>query len=85
MSLIDAETMTGLLRILQSCGGIPVCENLVFTQFNMSAPTVQTMAVIREHLMRAYDKGWVDYLVDEDDKAKKWWITQAGKVNLAGR
>ncbi|MCX6994151.1 MAG: hypothetical protein NT011_13555 [Kiritimatiellaeota bacterium] len=83
--MIDTETMTGLLRVLQSCGGIPVRENVIFGQFNSAAVSVQTMSTIREHLMRAYDKGWVDYLVDEDDKAKKWWITQAGKVNLAGR
>ncbi len=85
MSFIDTETMTNLLRVLQSCNGIPMRENLVFTQFNISAPTVQTMSTLREHLMRAYDKGWADYLVDEDDKAKKWWITLSGKANLANR
>ena len=44
--------------------------------------TVQTMAALREHLQYSKDKGWVDYLVSEIDRAKKWFITPEGKVIL---
>ena len=85
MSLIDAEIMTTLLRDLHSNGGIPVRENLIITQYNMSAMTVQSQAALREHLSQAKDKGWVDYIVDEIDRARKWFITAEGKALLAGR
>ena len=83
--MIGTETMTGLLRVLQSCGGIPVRESVIFAQFNGVTVTVQPMHVIREHLQHAKDKGWVDYIVDEIDRVKKWFITPEGKVLLAGR
>jgi hypothetical protein len=83
--MIDSETMTGLLRVLQSCGGIPVRESVIFGQYNASATTVQTMAAIREHLQHAKDKGWADYIVDEIDRARKWFITAEGKALLSSR
>lgn len=84
-ALIDSEITTGILRVLQSCGGYPVRENMLYTQYNSANMTVQTMAALREHLQHAKDKGWVDYIVDEIDRAKKWFITSEGKVLLAGR
>jgi hypothetical protein len=83
--MIDAETMLGLLRTLHSCGGIPVREHLLYTQYNAAAPGVRTMECLREHLVHARDKGWIDYVVDEIDHAKKWFILEAGKALLAGR
>ena len=83
--MIDAEITTDLLRVLQSCGGIPVRESVIFAQFNSSAMTVQTMADLREHLQHSKDKGWVDFIVDEIDRSKKWFITTEGKVLLQNR
>lgn len=85
MNGIDSEIMTTLLRELHSNGGIPVRENLIFTQYNCSAMTVQTQATLREHLNHAKDKGWADYIVDDFDRSKKWFITPEGKAVLAGR
>lgn len=82
---IDSEIVTGILRVLNSCGGYPVPENLLFTQYNSSQITVQTMAALREHLQHSKDKGWVDYFVDQIDRSKKWFITPEGKVLLMSR
>lgn len=82
--MIEQETMLGVLRVLASVGGYPCRENVIYGQFNSAQPNVQTMATLREHLEHAKSKDWVDYLVDEIDHAKKWYITPAGKVILAG-
>jgi len=81
--MIEIETMTRLLGVLNSMGGYPARENVIYGQFNASQPGVQTMATIREHLQHAKDKGWVDYIVDEIDRANKWFITPEGKAILA--
>ncbi len=83
--ILDSEVVTGLLRVLRSCGCYPVREDILHTQYNSSAMTVQTMAVLREHLQHAKDKGWVDFMVDEIDRSKKWYITNEGKVLLQNR
>ena len=80
--IIDAEIITNLLRVLNSCGSYPVREDIIYTQYNSTAMTVQTMAALREHLQHCKDKGWVDYIVSEIDRAKKWFITEEGKVIL---
>jgi len=78
----DSEVITNLLRVLNSCGSYPVREDIIYTQFNSSSMTVQTMATLREHLQHCKDKGWIDYIVSEIDRAKKWFITPEGKVIL---
>jgi hypothetical protein len=83
--IVDSEIVSTLLRTLNSCGGIPLREDFVFTQYNVTAMTVQTMAALREHLEHCRSKGWCDYLVDEVDRARKWFILEAGKVLLARR
>ena len=82
---IDSEIVIGILRVLKSCGGYPMRENLLFTEYNSTAMTVQTMSAIREHLQHAKDKGWTDFIVDEIDRSKKWFITTEGKVLLQNR
>jgi len=47
--------------------------------------TVQSQATLRLHLQHAKDKGWADYLCDEFDRAKKWFITPEGKAVLSNR
>jgi len=83
--MIDSEITTELLRVLRSCGGNPLREDILHTQYNISAITIQTMAALLEHLQHAADKGWVDYVVDEIDREKKWFITPAGKAVLLNR
>ena len=85
MSLIDSEITIGILRVLRSCGGYAVREDLIYVQYNSTAMTVQTMAALREHLQHAKDKGWADFIVDEIDRSKKWFITPEGKVLLQNR
>lgn len=81
--MIELQTMTRLLTVLNSMGGYPARESVIYGQFNASQPDVQTMASLREHLQHAKDKGWTDYIVDEIDRAKKWFITPEGKALLA--
>ncbi len=83
--IIDSEITTGILRVLASCGGYPVRENMLYTQYNSTVMTVQTMAALREHLQHAKGKGWVDFIVDEIDRSQKWFITPEGKVLLQTR
>lgn len=80
---MDSEIVTGLLRTLHTCGGIPLREDFVMTQYNVMAITVQPMAALREHLEHCRSKGWCDYVVDEVDRARKWFILDAGKALLA--
>lgn len=83
--MIELQTMTRLLTVLNSMGGYPARESVIYGQFNASQPDVQTMASLREHLQHAKDKGWTDYIVDEIDRAKKWFITPEGKALLANQ
>ena len=78
----DSEIITTLLRVLNSCGTYPLREDIIYTQYNTTAMTVQTMAALRAHLQFCKDKGWVDYLCSEIDRAKNWFITSEGKVVL---
>ena len=83
--MIELDTMTRLLTVLNSMGGYPARESVIYGQFNASQPDVQTMTSLREHLQHAKDKGWTDYIVDEIDRAKKWFITPEGKTLLANQ
>ncbi len=81
--IVDSEIITNLLRVFNSCGSYPIREDILYTQYNSTAMTVQTMAALREHLQHCKDKGWVDYIVDAlDSKTRKWFITSEGKVIL---
>jgi len=80
--IVDSEIVSNLLRVLNSFGSCAAREDIIFIQYNQSAMTVQRMDSLREHLQHCKDKGWVDYIVDPINSAKKWFITQDGKVIL---
>lgn len=80
--MIEHETMTSLLSVLSSMGGYPARESVIYAHVNAGQPDVKTLACIREHLAHARAKGWADYIVDEIDHGKKWFIRPEGRALL---
>jgi hypothetical protein len=79
--MITKSVVKTTLNVLNQCDGYPLAEKTLFIQTNieLDAMAVST-SELKEHLVHCKSKGWVDYMVDEIDGSKKWFITDAGKV-----
>ena len=80
---IDRNTVIGILRVLQQCGGHALSEETLFQQINLSEPKAVSSQWLSEHLQHCVDKGWVDFKADAIDRRRKYFITEEGKIALA--
>ena len=79
--MIEKLIIKTILNVLLQCDGYPLAEKTLFIQTNveLSAKAVGT-SELKEHLVYCKSKGWIDYIVDDIDGTKTWFITPAGKV-----
>lgn len=77
---IDRSVTLAILRVLHQCQGYTLTEEVLFQQVTAAMPQPITMAWMRQHLQICYDKGYVDFHVDQIDEAHKYFIKDAGKL-----
>jgi len=81
--MIEKRITRAVLKVLQASEGYMLPESLLLAEADLRLVPPAAAEDIQENLQFCQQQGWARNEVDAY-RVKKWWITDAGKIELRG-